>query len=186
MSLALRIKEAAEIRGDFTLRSGKRSSLYFDKYRFEADPVLLSDVTRAMAGLIPRGTQVLCGLEMGGIPIVTMLSHHSRIPAAFIRKTRKEHGTCNYAEGTDLAGKRIVLVEDVVSSGGAILDAAEMLRSDGIAVHTAICVLDRQTAGPANLWEAGIRLISLLQAHEIEEASKNQSAEEKGPGSTRD
>ena len=87
----------------------------------------------------------------GGIPIVTMLSHHTRIPAAFIRKTRKEYGTCNYVEGTDLAGKRIVLVEDVVSSGGAILDAVGMLRSDGIAVDTAICVLDRQTGGACEL-----------------------------------
>ena len=174
MSLALRIKEAAEVRGDFILRSGTRSNLYFDKYRFEADPILLSDVTRAMVGLIPREAQVLCGLEMGGIPIVTMLSHHSQIPAAFIRKTRKEYGTCNYVEGTDLVGKRIVLVEDVVSSGGAVIDAAIMLRSDSIAVDTAICVLDRQTGGPANLREAGIQLISLLQAHEIDEASNKQ------------
>ncbi len=102
---------------------------------------------------------------------LTMLSYHSQIPAAFIRKARKEYGTCNYVEGADLAGKRIVLVEDVVSSGGAIIEAANMLRSDGIAVDTAICVLDRQTGGLGNLREAGIKLISLLQAREIDEAS---------------
>jgi len=162
-----RIKEASEIHGDFTLRSGKKSNLYFDKYRFEADPILLSDVAMSMVGFIPSETQVLCGLEMGGIPVVTMLSHHAQIPAAFIRKAPKEYGTCKYAEGTDLTGKKIVIVEDVVSSGGAIIDSANMLKRDGIHVDTAICVIDRQTGGAERLHESGINLVSLLRASDM-------------------
>lgn len=170
MFLAKRIKAASEIRGQFVLRSGAVSDRYFDKYRFESDPVLLSDITKAMVGLIPVGTEVLCGLEMGGIPVATMLSHYSSLPAAFIRKEAKEYGTCKYAEGADLSGKKIVLVEDVVSSGGAIIDAAKMLRDDGITVDTALCVIDRETGGKEKLEKSGIQLVSLMTASELDKA----------------
>ncbi|MES3007563.1 MAG: orotate phosphoribosyltransferase [Pseudomonadota bacterium] len=170
MSLAKRVKVASEIRGHFVLRSGAVSDKYFDKYRFESDPVLLSDITKAMVSLIPVGTEVLCGLEMGGIPVATMLSHHSSLPVAFIRKAPKEYGTCKYAEGADLNFRKIVLVEDVVSSGGAIIDAARMLRDDGITVDTAICVIDRETGGKETLIQSGIRLISLMTTSELDKA----------------
>lgn len=174
MKLVYRIKAAAEIHGDFVLRSGKKSNLYFDKYRFESDPLLLNDVTKEMVSLVPGDIDVLCGLEMGGIPIVTMLSHHTKLPAAFIRKMPKEHGTCKYAEGIDLVGKKIVLVEDVVSSGGAIIDAVRMLRDDGIHVERAICVIDRETGGKENLAKIGISLISLLRAEELNETTQQE------------
>jgi len=167
LSLSERIKEAAELHGEFILRSGKTSDRYFDKYRFESDPVLLSDITSAMVELVPSGTEVLCGLEMGGIPIVTMLSQHTGIPAAFIRKEPKTYGTCNYAEGADLIGKRIVLVEDVVSSGGAITDAAQMMRADGIDVSLALCVIDRETGGAENLAAGGIQLVGLIKVSDM-------------------
>ncbi len=100
-----------------------------------------------MASLVPAGTEILCGLEMGGIPVVTTLSQITGIQAAFIRKEPKSHGTCKYAEGPMLSQKRIVMVEDVVSSGGAILDAVSMLSRDGIETREAICVIDRQSGG---------------------------------------
>lgn len=168
MSIAARIKSIAEIHGEFQLRSGVISNRYFDKYRFESDPTLLNDITQQMLALIPTGTEVLCGLEMGGIPVVTMLSHYSLLPAAFIRKAPKEYGTCKYAEGAELTAKRILLVEDVVSSGGAIIDAAQMLRKDGISVETALCVIDRNTGGKELLKEHGISLISLLTVTDLD------------------
>lgn len=170
MSLIKRVKAISEIRGKFVLRSGAVSDRYFDKYRFESDPVVLSDITKAMVTLIPKGTEVLCGLEMGGIPVATMLSHHSSQPAAFIRKEPKAYGTCKYAEGAKLSEKRVVLVEDVVSSGGAIIDAARMLRDDGISVDIALCVIDRETGGKENLAKSGIQLISLITASELDKA----------------
>lgn len=172
--LAGRIREAAEIHGRFTLRSGKVSDTYFDKYRFESDPVLLRDIAEQMAALVPEGTEVLCGLEMGGIPVVTMLSQCTGIPAAFIRKKPKTHGTCNYAEGCDLVGRQLLIVEDVVSSGGAIIDAAKMMRADGMSVTDAICVIDRETGGVEALAERNITLKSLLTASTIQNSASQR------------
>jgi orotate phosphoribosyltransferase len=167
-ALARRIATTSRIRGTFRLRSGRVSETYFDKYLFESDPVLLRAIAEQMAPLIPPDTDVLCGLEMGGIPVVTVLSQVTGLPAAFVRKARKAYGTEKYAEGPALAGHTIALVEDVVSTGGALLDAAAMLRADGIAVATAVCVIDRQTGGREALAAAGIELRALFTMTEIE------------------
>ncbi|WP_411825461.1 orotate phosphoribosyltransferase [Luteolibacter sp. AS25] len=167
-TLAVRITQAAKLHGSFRLRSGKVSDSYFDKYQFEAIPELLADIAEEMRRFIPDGTEVLAGLEMGGIPIVTMLSQVSGLHSAFIRKTPKEYGTCRYSEGANLASKRILLIEDVVSSGGAISDAVSMLRSDGIEVSQALCVIDRETGGYENLEAHGVELLSLFKQSEID------------------
>lgn len=169
--LATRIRECSQLAGSFKLRSGAVSETYFDKYRFESDPALLREIAQGMATLIPAGTQVLAGLEMGGIPIVTLLSQVTGLPAAFIRKAPKEYGTCRYAEGADLVGRRFVLVEDVVSSGGAILDALAKLRSDGLNPDSALCVIDRQTGGAEALGAAGLHLSPLFTFQEIMSAA---------------
>ncbi|ARU28793.1 orotate phosphoribosyltransferase [Cellvibrio sp. PSBB006] len=161
MDIPSRIRNCAKLSGTFTLRSGKVSDTYFDKYRFEAEPTLLHDICQAMTKLIPAGTEVLAGLEMGGIPIVTVLSQVTGIPSAFIRKEAKAYGTCQYAEGTPLQGKKFILVEDVVSSGGAIIDALALLRADGLNPLCAVCVIDRETGGKETLAEAGLELKAL-------------------------
>lgn len=170
MNTPLWIKTASKLSGDFLLRSGKRSNTYFDKYRFEADPALLLKIAEEMAALVPPGTEVLAGLEMGGIPIVTMLSQVTGLPAAFIRKAPKEYGTCRYAEGADLTGKNFILIEDVVSSGGAIIDGVRMLRADGLDAKLALCVIDRETGGKEALQEIGIELRGLYNFREIDGA----------------
>lgn len=149
------------------MRSGTVSDTYFDKYRFESDPRLLRSIAEFMMPRLPNDAEVLCGMEMGGIPLATVLSQLSGLPAAFIRKERKTYGTCQYAEGASLLGKRIVLIEDVVSSGGAILDAVAMLEADGINVDTAICVIDRQSGGIDALAEAGVELRAIFTMEEI-------------------
>jgi len=169
-TLAARIKACAQLEGSFTLRSGKVSNTYFDKYRFEADPVLLRTIATEMASLVPPGTEVLAGLEMGGIPVVTMLSQVTGIPAAFIRKEAKSYGTCKYAEGAQLAGRRFILIEDVVSSGGAIIDAMKLLVADGLHTNLALCVIDRQSGGTEALAAQGIELKALLTYAHIAEA----------------
>lgn len=168
MSIAHRINNASKLTGNFTLRSGLTSDTYFDKYRFEADPILLKDICLQMKEFIPKGTEVIAGLEMGGIPIVTVLSQLTNIPAAFIRKDPKEYGTCQYAEGSDLLGKKIVLIEDVVSSGGAIVDAVKKLRDDNITVDLALCVIDRETGGKEKLADHGINLLSVLTRSDLD------------------
>ena len=121
-----------------------------------------------MSNLIPDGTEVLAGLEMGGIPIVTMLSQITQISAAFIRKEAKEYGTCQYAEGTDLVNKKVVIIEDVVSSGGAIIDAVNKMRNDNIEVSKAICVIDRETGGKEKLGSNDIELISVITRTDLD------------------
>ena len=170
-NLAKRIREVSKIRGTFTLRSGKVSDTYFDKYLFESDPPLLRSIAESMAALVPPDSEVLCGLEMGGIPVVSVLSQVTGRPAAFIRKEAKSYGTQKYAEGPILGGKSIVLIEDVVSTGGAILDAAMRLRNDGVDVSVAVCVIDRQSGGLEALAKAGIELRSLFTMEEIENAA---------------
>jgi orotate phosphoribosyltransferase len=167
-SLAARIRRCAKLTGQFVLRSGKVSDTYFDKYQFEADPTLLHDIAVQLAPLLPASTQVLAGLEMGGIPVVTMLSHVTGLPAAYIRKQAKPYGTRRYAEGADLTGKRFVLIEDVVSSGGAIIDAMALLRSDGLTPDAAVCVIDRSTGGREALAEIGLPLHALFRMEQIE------------------
>ena len=168
--LAKRIRGCAQLTGEFTLRSGKISDTYFDKYLFESDPVLLRDICGAMAELLPEDTEVLAGLEMGGIPVVTVLSQITGLPCAFLRKEAKAYGTCKYAEGADLTGRKVVLIEDVVSSGGAILDELKMLAADAITPTAIVCVIDRQTGGYENLQAAGYRLDSVLKMEDIEKA----------------
>ena len=114
------IDRCCRLTGDFTLRSGQASREYFDKYRFESDPLLLRQVAEAMVPLVPSDTDLLGGLELGGIPIVTVLSSLTEMHALFVRKEAKTYGTCRLAEGADVAGRRITLVEDVLTTGGAV------------------------------------------------------------------
>jgi orotate phosphoribosyltransferase len=173
--LARRIRMASVLSGNFTLRSGRVSDTYFDKYRFEADPVLLLAIANAMAPLIPSGSDALAGLEMGGIPIVTMLSQVTGLPAAFIRKKRKSYGTCQFAEGASLHDRSFVLVEDVVSSGGALIDTLSMLKADGLWPVSALCVIDRETGGQEALEGCGLELKALFTYSQIIDDSKHES-----------
>jgi len=168
MKLAQRILKKSKLSGSFTLRSGMVSDTYFDKYQFESEPALLLDIAKAMAPLVPGDVDVLAGLEMGGIPVVTMLSQVTGLDCAFVRKAPKEHGTCRYSEGADLLDRKVLLVEDVVSSGGAIIDTTDMLREDGITITQALCVIDRETGGHEKLEAVGVELISLFRQSDLE------------------
>lgn len=170
MNLANEINKVAKLTGKFLLRSGQTSDTYFDKYMFEADPKLLKEIASKMKNLIPEGTEVLAGLEMGGIPIATVLSQITGLPTSFIRKEAKKYGTCKYAEGSELLNKKVVIIEDVVTSGGAIIDAVEKMRKDGIIVNMAICVIDRESKGKQILKENGIELVSLLTKTDLDNA----------------
>lgn len=175
-NLARRIHGIALLRGQFLLRSGVTSDRYFDKYRFEAEPELLADIASAMAPSVPEGTEILAGLEMGGIPLVTMLSQATKLPARFVRKKAKEYGTCNVVEGGDFAGRRVLVVEDVVTSGGAILEAVAEMRRLGAVVDTVVCVIDRESSGVQNLAEVGLELRPLFRMSELEAAAESRGA----------
>jgi orotate phosphoribosyltransferase len=169
--LARRVYQASHLTGSFVLRSGVTSSEYFDKYRFESDPRLLRELAEAMAGLLPQGADGLAGLELGGVPMATMLSQVTGLPAGFVRKQAKPYGTRRLAEGVEVAGRRLVVVEDVVTSGGAVVDSCRALRSEGAEVAVAVCVIDREAGGPANLAEIGVELRPLFTMTQLKGAA---------------
>jgi orotate phosphoribosyltransferase len=167
-SLARDIDACCRLSGEFTLRSGQVASEYFDKYLFETDPDLLARVAAGMVPLLPEGTELLGGLEMGGIPIVTVLSAQSRIPALFVRKQAKGYGTCKLAEGPDVVGRRVTLIEDVITTGGAVRAAALALREAGAIVDTVVCAIDRSPVGESPLADAGVEIVSVLTKADLD------------------
>ena len=167
-ALAAEINRVCRLTGQFTLRSGREADTYFDKYQFESRPAVLAAVAQHLARLVPDDVSVLAGLELGGIPVVTALSLQSGLPASFLRKEPKSHGTCRYAEGPELKGERVLLVEDVVSTGGAIIEQARMLRDDQVTVDRVLVVLDRETGGKEVLAAEGIEMISLFRQSDLD------------------
>jgi orotate phosphoribosyltransferase len=166
-ALAERVYAASHLVGTFTLRSGATSNEYFDKYRFEADPGLLRDIAEALAPSVPRDVDALAGLELGGVPLATMLSQITGLPVRFVRKEAKTYGTCQLAEGGELEGSRLCVVEDVVTSGGAVLDAARELRARGAVLDTVVCVIDRESGGTDQLAAAGLELRALFTMSQL-------------------
>ncbi len=165
--LARDLYAVSHLTGTFTLRSGVVSNEYFDKYRFESDPPLLRRIGEAMASLVPDGTEVLAGLELGGVPLATILAQVTGLPACFVRKEAKTYGTCQLAEGLDLAGRRVTVVEDVVTSGGQVVISCGDLRFRGAVVEHALCVIDREAGGPTALEEIGVELHPLFTMTEL-------------------
>jgi orotate phosphoribosyltransferase len=161
-TLAKKVYETAHITGSFTLRSGRVSNEYFDKYLFEADPKLLSRISFYMKDFIPDGTDALAGLETGGIPVAVMLSYKTGIKTAFVRKKAKEYGTCKLAEGADLKNKNVCVIEDVVTTGGQIIESVKELRLRGAVVNTVLCVILRDASAYDILKKEGLELIPLF------------------------
>jgi len=168
--LATRIYEMSHLTGTFTLRSGAVSHEYFDKYLFESDPGLVREIAEALAPLVPEGTEGLAGLELGGVPLAVMLSQVTAIPTLFVRKEAKTYGTCRLAEGGELDGRRVTVVEDVVTSGGQVVTSCGDLRDRGAIVEHALCVIDREAGGPEALGAIGVELRPLFLMHELQPA----------------
>ena len=173
--LKLALREHAYLEGDFVLRSGKRSRYYLDKYRFETRPDILAAlgerIAQAVSEFEPEADR-LAGPELGGVALAAAGSLASGLPFLIVRKEAKEYGTSNRLEGAYQEGEYVCLVEDVVTSGGALLEAVEALRSAGLTVRTAVCVVDREEGGADALARRGVRLRPIFRAAEIVNAPK--------------
>jgi orotate phosphoribosyltransferase len=169
-TLARDVDACCRLTGEFTLRSGQVASEYFDKYLFEADPVLLARVVEQMTALVPGDTELLGGLELGGVPIAAGLSARTGLPALFVRKQAKEYGTCKLAEGPPVEGRRVTLVEDVITTGGAVRDATNALRQAGATVEVVICAIDRSPAGENPLADVGLEVRPVLTKAQLDAA----------------
>lgn len=146
--LASRMARIATLTGTFTLRSGQTSNVYFDKYRFEGDPDLLRHLAREMARLLPPETEIVAGLELGGVPLATAISLETGLPAAFVRKEAKTYGTCRAIEGQDVAGKKITFIEDIITTGGAVSDAFRLASDEKAQVLAVVCAIWRGNGAP--------------------------------------
>ncbi len=171
LKLARRIYDCSHLTGEFLLRSGKTSTEYFDKYQFESNPHLLRDIAKALAPLVPSDTEYLGALEMGGIPIATALSFETGIPVVFVRKQAKEYGTCKFAEGPSINGKRLTLVEDVITTGGQVVLSTTDLRGDGALVNSVICVIDRSEGETQKMTDGKIKMTALFTMAQLKESA---------------
>lgn len=161
-TLAARVSEAACVHDAFTLADGQMLDSYFDEYKLASDPQLLHDVADAMAALVPEDAEVLAGIELGGVPLVIALSAATGLPVVFLRRLPKRYGSKRQIEGAGIEGRRVVLVDDVVRSGGQLLTMTRILRIAGAPVTDALCVLERPLGGRLLLHERGVTLRPLL------------------------
>jgi orotate phosphoribosyltransferase len=168
--LARRLREAAYLEGDFVLRSGRRSKYYLDKYRFETRPDLLGPLGDALAGAVSEhepDAKRIAGPELGAVALAAAASLKGGLPFLIVRKAAKDYGTSNRLEGVYEEGECVCLVEDVVTSGGAAIEAVEALRAAGLRVSNAICVVDREEGGVDELARHAVRLRPLFRASEL-------------------
>jgi orotate phosphoribosyltransferase len=168
--LKLAIREAAYLEGDFLLRSGTRSRYYLDKYRFETRPDLLAALgerlAAAVAKLAPDAARLACP-ELGAVALGAATSLASRLPFVIVRGAAKEYGTANRIEGAYEDGETVCLLEDIVTSGGALLETVEALREAGLGVRAAVCVVDREEGGRDALARRGVALRPIFRANEL-------------------
>lgn len=171
--LARRVHACAHLTGEFTLRSGAVSHEYFDKYLFEADPPLALAIAEQLVTLIPDGVEALAGLELGGVPLATLCSQVSGLPTLFVRKQAKTYGTCRLAEGGPVQGRRLAVIEDVVTSGGQVIESCRELREQGADIAAVLCVIDREAQGTEALAREGLELRSLFTAGDLARGARS-------------
>ena len=168
--LGRRLLDVALLEGDFTLRSGRRSRWYLDKYRFETDPTLLRELGERLAAAAREaepGAARLAGPALGAVALAASAAMASGLPFIIVRGETKGYGTGNRIEGPFAQDDLVCLVEDVVTSGGALCDAVEAVREAGLVVRHAVCVVDREEGGADALARHGVRLAALYRAGDL-------------------
>ena len=168
--LGVKLREHALLEGDFVLRSGRRSSYYLDKYRFETRPELLGPLGERLAAAAkeyePDAVR-LAGPALGAVALAASASLASGLPFVIVRDSAKQYGTANRLEGPFEQGEIVCLIEDVVTSGGALAEAVTAVREAGLVVRNAVCVIDREEGGADALARLGVRLRSLYRAGDL-------------------
>jgi orotate phosphoribosyltransferase len=162
------IVRASYLKGDFVLRSGRRSNRYFDKFLFETDPALLRRLGRQLGALVPKETQLLAAPELGAVLLGGAVSMETGLPLVLVRKEPKGYGTSKQIEGRMEPGERVTVIEDVVTTGGDSLRSAQVLRDAGADVIHLVVVLDRGEGGEQNIREAGVAYTPLFRIQDLE------------------
>jgi orotate phosphoribosyltransferase len=159
--IAERLIAASELHGDFVLSSGRRSSVYFDKFRFLTDPDLLKDTARAVSDLLPEGITLLAAPEGAATLLVAAVALETGLPIAVVRKEPKVYGTMSQVEGHAPAGAEVALVEDVSTTGTQVRSAARVLEDAGCRIGIIVLAIDR--GGAEHLRGAGYRVKSVVE-----------------------
>lgn len=165
--IARRIAETSVLHGTFTLRSGRTSTYYIDKYRFSTQPDILHALGGLFAEIIPSTTTLLAGAELGGIPLVTTASMASGLPCLFIRNAKKDYGTAKMHEGNVGEGDRVVILEDVATTGGQVIEAARTIEELGARIDMIIATIDRQEGARESIEGAGYEFRSLFEVGDL-------------------
>lgn len=173
--LARRVFESAQLTGRFVLRSGRVADEYFDKFRFEADPKLAAEIADRLSELVPVSAQAIAGVELGGVPLAALVSQRTGLPARFVRKAQKTYGTCALVEGGGVAGLRLAVVDDVLTTGGQLIESCASLRAMGADVAAVLCVVDREEGGAENLAREGLALWSVFTMSELRSTPDSRS-----------
>lgn len=170
--LAQQIRAVSYLTGEFKLRSGNISNFYWDKYRFESDPLLLTAIAQEMLAFLPAECDALAGLELGGVPLATALSLQTGIPCTYVRKAAKPYGTCNLVEGGVKRGSTLVVIEDVITTAGQVCTSIQQLRDEGYTVEHVIAAIDRQAGGGEKIRALGCTFASVFTLQELEAANR--------------
>lgn len=165
--LAERIRAVAYLEGDFTLRSGKKSTFYVDKYLFETQPDILSELGRRLAERRSPRTTLIAGAELGGVALAAAASIASGLPFVIMRNARKDYGTSTMYEGKLSPGEIVLLVEDIATTGGQVLEAAKVIRESGATVEKIVAVVDRGQGAAENIQKAGFEFNALFNSRDL-------------------
>jgi orotate phosphoribosyltransferase len=166
-TLARRIKEAAYLEGEFTLRSGRKSHYYLDKYRFETQPVILRALGERFSEFVGASTTLIAGAELGGVALAAATSLASDKPFVIVRNAKKDYGTSNLFEGVMRKEDSVLLVEDIATTGGQVLEAAKMILEFGARVERIVSVIDREEGARENIESAGFSFDSLFRKADL-------------------
>jgi orotate phosphoribosyltransferase len=166
--LAGALREAAYLEGEFTLRSGRKSRYYFDKYLFETQPALLREVAKRLAAFVSDSIQRIAGPELGGVALAAATALETDRPFVIVRNARKaDYGTGKLIEGRLEPGETVLLVEDVVTSGGQAIEAAQTLTGQGARVERIVVVIDRLEGGMRRIADAGFACAALFTSADL-------------------
>jgi orotate phosphoribosyltransferase len=165
--LARRIADVSLLRGEFTLRSGRKSNYYLDKYRFETQPDVLAALGKLFAGYVTDTTDRIAGAELGAVPLAAAAGMASGKPIVFIRNQKKDYGTAKQVEGVLNPGETVLIVEDVLTTGGQVLEAAKTLADLGAKVERIVAVIDRLEGARDNIERAGFTFDSLFTTKDL-------------------
>jgi orotate phosphoribosyltransferase len=165
--LIKRIKDTAYLEGDFILRSGKRSKYYLDKYLFETCPDILKALGEEFAKHVTDDVTLIAGAELGGVALAAAAAMQTGKNWIIVRQSRKDHGTGKLIEGVLKPGDVVLLVEDIATTGGQVLEAAKVITEAGARIKKIVCVIDRKQGAAENIIQAGYKFESILTKDDL-------------------